>query len=92
MYKYRIIVTFCLWRSYYIPYVIDLMTLRGSGADIGWLKAQGIPLIGFRPDHRRYFEYHHTNEDTFDTVNQQEPEPGKAAMYFLFYFILKYGW
>ncbi len=63
----------------------------GSGADIGPLKSQGGLLFGFRPDSQRYFDYHHTDIDTFDKVNQRELELGTAAMTSLVYLIDKYG-
>ncbi len=80
------------WRTYFSPYLIDLFTRGGSGADISPLKDQGVQLIGLRPDNQRYFKYHHTNEDTFDKINQRELELGAAAMSSLVYLIDMYGW
>jgi carboxypeptidase Q len=63
----------------------------GAGADITPLKSQKGLLIGFRPDSQRYFDYHHTREDTFDKVNKRELELGAASMTALVYLIDKYG-
>jgi len=63
----------------------------GSGADISPLKSQKGLLIGLRPDSQRYFDYHHTHNDTFEAVNQRELELGAAAMTSIIYLIDKYG-
>jgi carboxypeptidase Q len=62
----------------------------GSGADISPLKSQGGLLFGLRPDSQRYFKYHHTSEDTIETVNARELKLGAAAMAGLLYMIDKY--
>jgi hypothetical protein len=64
---------------------------EGGGADIGPLAPQGVPLIGFLPDSQRYFNYHHTPEDTFDKVDKRELELGAASMTALVYLIDQYG-
>lgn len=63
----------------------------GSGADINPLKSQEGILIGFRPDSQRYFDFHHTADDTIDAVNQRELELGAASITSLIYLIDKYG-
>jgi len=63
----------------------------GAGADINPLKSQKGLLVGLRPDSQRYFDYHHTEIDTFDKVNQRELQLGAAAMASLIYLIDKYG-
>ena len=63
----------------------------GSGADIGPLKSQKGLLIGLRPDSQRYFDFHHTANDTFENVNKRELELGAAAMTSLIFLIDKYG-
>ncbi len=63
----------------------------GSGADISPLKSQQGLLFGFRPDSQRYFDYHHTRNDNFDTVNKRELEMGVAAITSLVYLLDKYG-
>ena len=59
----------------------------GSGADIRPLQSQGGLLFGLRPDSQRYFDVHHTAEDTIDKVNARELKLGAAAMTSLVYMI-----
>lgn len=40
----------------------------GGGADIGPLKAAGVPLFAALQDTSRYFDFHHTANDTFDKI------------------------
>ena len=63
----------------------------GSGADINPLKSQKGLLCGLRPDSQRYFDYHHTAEDTIDKVHPRELALGSAAMASLIYLVDKYG-
>ncbi len=72
------------------PYGLKL-SKGGSGADIGPLKSTKALLCGYSPDSQRYFDYHHTADDTFDKVNKRELELGAASMAALVYLIDKYG-
>lgn len=72
------------------PYGLKL-SRGGSGADIGPLKSTKALLGGYSPDSQRYFDYHHTADDTFDKVNKRELELGAASMAALIYLIDKYG-
>jgi Peptidase family M28 len=63
----------------------------GSGADISPLRSTKALLSGYQPDSQRYFDYHHTADDTFDKVNKRELELGAASMAALVYLIDKYG-
>lgn len=79
------------WRPLFEPYGFYEFTIPGGGADIGPLAAEGTLLIGLLPDSQRYFNYHHTKEDTFDKVNKRELELGAAGMTALIYMLDKYG-
>ncbi len=79
------------WKKYFHPYLTDRFTLGGSGADIGPLRNGKIVLAGLRPDSQRYFEYHHTANDTFDGINKRELELGAAAMTSMIYLVDQYG-
>ncbi|MFD2514351.1 M20/M25/M40 family metallo-hydrolase, partial [Pontibacter locisalis] len=69
------------WKPLLAPYGLHDLTRGGGGADIGPLKGQGsVALIGFRPDSQRYFDYHHTEIDTFEQVNRREMQLGAASM------------
>jgi len=78
------------WLPLLQPYGLDLEK-GGSGADISRLKPQQGLLFGFKPDSQRYFDYHHTPIDMWDTINKRELELGTAAMLSLVYLIDKYG-
>lgn len=79
------------WKSLLEPYGLSDLNQSGGGADIGPLAGQGTLLIGYLPDSQRYFNYHHTKEDTFDKVDKRELELGAASMTALIYLIDKYG-
>ena len=63
----------------------------GSGVDIGFLKESGIPLMGLRTVSQRYFDYHHSANDVFESVHPREMQYGSATMALLIYFADKYG-
>jgi carboxypeptidase Q len=73
------------------PYGIFQWNLPGGGVDIDRLKETGTLLIGLQPDSQRYFDYHHTANDTFDKVNRRELHLGAAAMASLVYLLSEYG-
>ena len=79
------------WETYFHPYLTDRFTLGGSGADIGPLRNGKIVLAGLRPDSQRYFEYHHTANDTFEAINKRELELGAAAMTSMIYLVDQHG-
>lgn len=79
------------WKPVLEPYGLSDFSQQGGGADIGPLEAQGTTVIGFLPDSQRYFNYHHTQEDTFDKVDKRELELGAASMAALVYLIDKHG-
>ncbi|MBL7917967.1 MAG: M20/M25/M40 family metallo-hydrolase, partial [Bacteroidia bacterium] len=72
------------------PYFIESIKPSGGGADIGPLAKLGVPLIGFEPDTQRYFDIHHTADDTFDKIHKRELELGAAGIGSLIYLIDKY--
>jgi len=63
----------------------------GSGVDVNFLKPMGVPLLGLVPDSQRYFDYHHSVNDSFDKVNIRELQLGTAAMAALVFLIDEYG-
>ena len=78
------------WLPLVEPYGLYLQK-GGSGADINRLKSQKGLLFGLRPDSQRYFDYHHTEADRIEAVNQRELELGTAAMTTLVYLLDTYG-
>lgn len=83
--------TLLSWRPLFEPYSIYDFGKPGGGADIGPLGESGTALIGFLPDSQRYFTLHHTDADTFETIDKRELELGAASMTALVYLIDKYG-
>jgi hypothetical protein len=79
------------WKPLLEPYGLSDFNSEGGGADIGPLANQGVALLGFLPDSQRYFNYHHTAEDTIDKVDKRELELGAASMAAVVYLIDKYG-
>jgi carboxypeptidase Q len=79
------------WKNLLLPYGLYMFDKGGSGVDIGDLKDLGTPLIGLVTDSQRYFDYHHSAQDTFDKVNQRELQLGSFTIASLVYLIDKYG-
>lgn len=79
------------WRPLFEPYGVYNFDRDGSGSDIQPLYDMGVPCMELLPDSQRYFDYHHTQIDTFDAVNQRELELGGAAMAAMVWMISQYG-
>jgi len=79
------------WKPLLAPYGLTDIGPGSGGADIGPLAQSGTVLFGFKPDSQRYFDYHHTPVDTFETVSQRELELGAGSMAALVYLLDKYG-
>ncbi len=52
----------------------------GGGVDISPMAAGGVPLVGLLPDSQRYFDFHHSENDTIDAVHPRELALGSAAV------------
>lgn len=72
-------------------YGVHQLQEGGSGADIKPLQKDENVLIGFVPDSQRYFDHHHSANDTFDQVNKRELELGVGSITALVYMLDKYG-
>jgi carboxypeptidase Q len=79
------------WQDLFLPYGMYKIEKGYSGVDIYYMKGQGIPLIGLMTDSQRYFDYQHSEADTFDKVNRRELQIGSASIASLVYLIDKYG-
>ncbi len=79
------------WRALFEPYGIASFVDGVGGTDVHPLLAQGATVAGLTPDSQRYFDIHHTTEDSIDKVNPRELELGAAAMASLIYLVDKYG-
>ncbi len=78
------------WKKLLSPYGLHDLLKGGSGADVAPLKDEFVTLVGYRPDSQRYFDYHHSENDTFDKVNKRELELGSASMASLVYLMDRY--
>jgi hypothetical protein len=79
------------WKDLLLPYGLYYFEKGGSGVDVNFLKPMGVPLLGLVPDSQRYFDYHHSVNDSFDKVNIRELQLGTAAMAALVFLIDEYG-
>jgi len=79
------------WKSLFEPYLIHYFSKGHSGVDISRLKKENIVLCGLVPDSQRYFDHHHSANDTFDGINKRELELGAATMASLVYLFDIYG-
>jgi carboxypeptidase Q len=58
----------------------DVSSTGAGGADISSLVLSGVPLFSVRQDASRYFDWHHTANDTFDKIDPQELDCMTAAV------------
>lgn len=52
---------------------------REGGADVGPLVAAGVPVFGLSQDGLRYFDLHHTADDTLDKIDPEQLSQNVAA-------------
>ena len=79
------------WAYLFSSIEADRIQKGGGGADISELGKKGVPLVGMRVDTQRYFDYHHSDNDTIDKVNERELELGAAAVAILSYVLAEEG-
>jgi hypothetical protein len=63
------------------------MTSGGGGSDIGPLLADGVPGFGVRTVGIHYFDWHHTDADSFDKIVPREFQLNVAALAVLSYVV-----
>jgi len=84
------------WEGLLEDYGLHFFKKGYGGVDIGPLKKEenlvnsNLFLMGLYPDSQRYFDYHHSDDDVFDNVNQRELELGGASMAAMVYLVDKY--
>lgn len=79
------------WKNYFLPYNVFDFDPIGSGADISPLEEQGAFLMELDPNPQKYFNYHHTELDVFEVVDQRELEMGAASLTAMVYLIDQEG-
>lgn len=77
------------WSGLFLPYGVYDFQGKYSGTDIYPLHDMGVPTAELVPDSQRYFDIHHTEEDTFEKVNRRELLLGAVAITQLIYMIDK---
>ena len=77
------------WRNLFLPYGVHNFEIEYAGTDIEPMQPLDVPLAELIPDSQRYFDIHHSEEDTFDKVNRRELLLGAAAMGQLIYMVDK---
>lgn len=68
------------WKEYFLPYGVYDFDQTEAIQDISPLKKLDIPLAELIVDTQRYFDYHHSEQDTFDKVNKRELLLGAIAI------------
>jgi carboxypeptidase Q len=67
------------------PFGVGNLKKGGGGADVGELRAAGVPLFSPIQDVSRYFDVHHSADDTFDKIDPEELNTGVAVVAALAY-------
>lgn len=79
------------WSHLLQPIDAGSITRGGGGVDIAPLAQKGVPSIGLRTEGQKYFDYHHSDNDTIDNINERELELGAIAMAILSYVLAEEG-
>ena len=79
------------FQKYIEPYGINKIKAGWGGVDIGPLKEINVPLMSYGTDSQRYFDLHHSANDTFDKINLRELQLGCGCITSFIYLIDKYG-
>jgi Zn-dependent M28 family amino/carboxypeptidase len=64
----------------------------GGGTDIGGVKRQGTPVIDLSQDGTRYFDYHHTADDTPAAIDPEQLRQNIAAYAVFAYLAAEEDW
>jgi hypothetical protein len=71
--------------AFLAPHGLGEVRKGGGGADIGPLRTAGIPLFSATQDSARYFDVHHTADDTLDKIDREEMNSAVATVAALLY-------
>jgi hypothetical protein len=69
----------------------DNFRIGGSGSDIHPLVETGVPGVGLIVDGQKYFDYHHSDNDTIDKVHERELALGAAVIAIISFIIAQEG-
>lgn len=68
------------WAAKLAPLGVTWSSVTATGgADIGPLRAHGVPMVNLDPDASQYFDLHHTIDDTLDKVDPDAIAQNVAA-------------
>jgi hypothetical protein len=80
------------WKEFFKPFGINRWENDGGGSDLGELKKKtGVPTLNLIPDPTKYFHYHHTANDVFENINENDLKAGAAAITALVWLISENG-
>lgn len=79
------------WQSYLEILDAGKMEVGHGGVDITPIVEHGVPGFGLLVDSHRYFDYHHSENDTLDKVHPRELEHGAIVMALLLYLLSEQG-
>ena len=80
------------YKNLFFPYGVYDFSRDGGGSDISPLhEKSGVPLAELIPDSERYFDVHHTNNDTFENVNHRELKLGAAVLAQFIWLVSEHG-
>jgi hypothetical protein len=63
----------------------NVVDLAGGGADVGQMRLLGMPVIDLNQDASRYFDLHHTANDTLDKIQPENLRQNLAAWVTMLY-------
>lgn len=79
------------WKPIFDMFDAGKINIGYAGVDIDPLVATGVPGFGLVPENHRYFDYHHSDNDTIDKVHPRELELGAIVAAMLSYLISEEG-
>ncbi len=79
------------WKPIFEMFDAGKINIGYAGVDIDPLVATGVPGFGLVPENHRYFDYHHSDNDTIDKVHPRELELGTIVAAMLAYLISEEG-
>lgn len=79
------------WQSIFKPLKVDDIIAGGSGVDVSPTVEKGAAGFGLIVEDQRYFDYHHSDNDTIDKVNPRELQLGAIVEAMLCWLISEEG-
>ena len=79
------------WKPLFEQLYAGRIVSGGSGVDVAPLVERGVAGFGLIVENHRYFDYHHSANDTLDKVNPRELEMGAIVEAMLCYLISEEG-